>query len=36
MRKGRGGRESGENIELKTVKIQYNNIKIKAPGYSFS
>ena len=32
MRKGMGGIESDEN----KVKIQHNNTKIKAPGYSFS
>lgn len=31
-----GGIETDENKELKNSKIQFNNIKIKAPGYSFS
>lgn len=30
------GIETDENKELKNSKIQFNNIKIKAPGYSFS
>lgn len=36
MRKGMGGIETDENKELKNSKIQFNNIKIKAPRYSFS
>lgn len=30
------GVETGENKDVKNSKIQFNNIKMKAPGYSFS
>lgn len=30
------GVETGENKDVKNSKIQFNDIKMKAPGYSFS
>lgn len=30
------GVETGENKDVKNSKIQFNNIKMKAPGYSSS
>lgn len=36
MRKATRGIETDENKDVKNSEIQFNNIKMKAPGYSFS